>query len=339
MKWFLIFAIVLSACQSKKEEKTVINSPIATLSKAIAEHPNNPKVYEDRAIYFENNNNLEGALSDYLEMLKLVKNNENYHYNAAHCYFEIAKKDHSKHNYPELANQHVSTALQLNPKHIPSLVLKGELHLIKREYKEAIQYLNIAIEQNYNTASAHMLKGYIYKELQEEENAIQYFRNAININPKYEDAYIQLGLIYHAKLDSTAVTYYKNALTINPKNQLALYNIGVFYQANEQWNQAIEAYTLLLQTFPTFSDGYYNMGFIHIKLGLYDIAINDFSQAIAFSNKSYQSYFSRGHCYETLGDVLHAEMDYKKAIEINPSYQSAIDALKNLQIKNKLIKN
>ena len=106
----------------------------------------------------------------------------------------------------------------------------------------------------------------------------------------------------------------------------------------EQWNEAIESYTHLLQIYPTYADAYYNIGFVHIKLGLYDVAANDFSQAISFNPDFYEAYYSRGHCYETLGDIARAESDYKKAIQIEDDYQNAKDALNALMKRNKQIK-
>ena len=38
---------------------------------------------------------------------------------------------------------------------------------------------------------------------------------------------------------------------------------------------------------------------------------------------------------ETLGNIAQAEVDYKRAIEINPDYTFAIDALKALDLRNK----
>jgi Tfp pilus assembly protein PilF len=90
--------------------------------------------------------------------------------------------------------------------------------------------------------------------------------------------------------------------------------------------------------YPTYTDGYYNLGFVHIKLGLHDIAANDFSQAISFNPNFFEAFYSRGHCYETLGDIARAESDYKKALYINPEYKDAKDALKSLNYKNKQIK-
>ena len=117
-----------------------------------------------------------------------------------------------------------------------------------------------------------------------------------------------------------------------------MFGVGSYYQETEQWNKAIKAYTHLLQIYPSYADAYYNIGFIHIKLGLYDMASNDFSQAISFNPNFFEAYFSRGHCFETLGNIARAESDYRRAIEINRDYKNAIDALSALLKKNQQMK-
>jgi len=335
----LISFLVLFSCNQKKEKKQVNpKSELALLSEDIINNPNNATLFVKRAAYFEEKGNFEAALMDYKECVKLQPKNADFHFKLASLYFEIAKFDRTKPQYPDKAFNQVEQALELNPNHISSLVLKGELYLIGNKMKEAIKQLNMVIELDYNTSKAHLLKGYIYSSLQEEKKAIQFFHNATSINPSYEEAYIQLGLLHQKNNDSTAVLYYKNVLRINPKNKLALFNLAKFFQDSQRWNESIQTYTQLLQFYPTYADGYYNIGFVHIKLGLYDVAINDFAQAISFNSKFYEAYFSRGHCYETLGDIYRAELDYKKAININPDYQDAKDALANLYFKNNQIK-
>ena len=48
----------------------------------------------------------------------------------------------------------------------------------------------------------------------------------------------------------------------------------------------------------------------------------------------YEAYYARGICFETLGNIAQAEVDYKRAIEINPDYKYAKDALQNLKTNN-----
>ena len=70
-----------------------------------------------------------------------------------------------------------------------------------------------------------------------------------------------------------------------------------------------------------------------MELGLYDIAANNFSDALYGNSEFFEAYYSRGNCFETLGNISQAESDYRKAIEINPEYVFAIEALELLEEK------
>ena len=177
--------------------------------------------------------------------------------------------------------------------------------------------------------------GYAFKQLKQTENAINCFRNAVNINPDYKEAHMQLGQIFHLLEDTVAVIYYNNALRLSPKDEMVLYNKALFYQSKQEWNTALDVYAELFAINAFHSSGHYNLGFIHMELGLYDVAANNFSDAIYSNSEFYEAYYSRGNCFETLGNIAQAESDYKRAIEINPEYTYAIDALESLINMNK----
>jgi tetratricopeptide (TPR) repeat protein len=202
-------------------------------------------------------------------------------------------------------------------------------------YKKAIESFNASLKLDYNQEKTHMLLGYTFKQLGKEEYAVNCFRNSINVNPDFYEAYVQLGQIFHLRKDTLAAVYYANALRINPADELTLYNKALFYQDMEQWNKALDAYAELHKVDPFHSSGHYNLGFIHMELGLYDVATNNFSDAIYSASEFYEAYYSRGNCFETLGNIAQAESDYKRAIEINPQYTYAIEALESLRENNK----
>ena len=141
--------------------------------------------------------------------------------------------------------------------------------------------------------------------------------------------------MFHVKGDTIAVVYYNNALQLDPTDEMSLYNKALFYQSIMDWNAALEAYSDLHKVNFTHSNGHYNIGFIHMELGLFDIASNNFADAIYSNSEFFEAYYARGHCFETLGNIKQAEIDYKRAIEINPDYTFAIEALEQLQFKNK----
>ena len=98
---------------------------------------------------------------------------------------------------------------------------------------------------------------------------------------------------------------------------------SIFYQEIMDWNNALSSYSELHKVDPFHADGHYNLGFIHMELQLFDIATNNFSDAIYSNSNYFQAYYSRGICFETLGNIAQAESDYNRAIEINPSNHKA----------------
>jgi tetratricopeptide (TPR) repeat protein len=326
--------IFLWACgvdQDKKEKQ----SEIVILSENIQNDPTNTDLLLARANYNKEQDNLESSLFDLNQCVQLDSLNNAFHFSVAEIYFELSKKTNADGKYPSLAIHHLDKALKLNINDEKSHALLGELMLAYAKYKEAIEHFNSSLKIEYNQAKTHMLMGYAFKQLTQEDDAINCFRNAVNVDPEYKEAFVQLGQMFHVRRDTTAVVYYDNALRLDSTDEMILYNKALFYQSIMQWNAALEAYAALHKVNAFHSSGHYNIGFIHMELGLYDVAANNFSDAIYGNSEFYEAYYSRGNCFETLGNIAQAEVDYRRAIEINPDYTFAVDALKALDLRNK----
>jgi len=330
--------LVIYACGVSDEGEQ--KSDIQILSEKIAENPKDIELLYERVEYNKLNNNLESVLYDLKEIIHLDSLDVKNHNQIAAIYSELSKLPNANSNYPSLAKHHLETSLTLNDKQSSTHALMGELFLAfgafnPENYKKAIESFNTSLKLDYNQEKTHMLMGYAFKQLKQTENAINCFRNAVNINPDYKEAHMQLGQIFHLLGDTVAVIYYNNALRLSPKDEMVLYNKALFYQSKQEWNKALDVYAELFAINAFHSSGHYNLGFIHMELGLYDVAANNFSDAIYSNSEFYEAYYSRGKCFETLGNVAQAESDYKRAIEINPEYTYAIEALESLINMNK----
>ena len=334
---FIIFLFILSCGNADKHQKS--KSEISNLSNAIKEDPTNVDLILNRVKYNIRNKRFDSALFDLKQCLSLDSNRVELHYMIAEIYFDFSKKPNANRKYPGLAKFHLEKYLKKNNSNYLVHALYGELLLAYKNYKQSLYHLNQSLSINYNQEKTHLLMGFLFNELGKEKEAINCFRNAILIQPDYTEAYVQLGQIYHSKLDTMAVTYYDNALQISPNNELVLYNKAVFYQETANWNKSLVAYADLLNVSPFHANAHYNLGFIHMELKLFDVAVNNFSDAIYSDNLFYEAYYSRGVCHETLGNIMQAEVDYKRAIEIDSNYVYAIEALQELQEKNKNYKN
>ena len=326
-----LFLWACGVAEDKKEKE----SEIVILSEKIKNDPTNTDLLLARANYNKEQDNLESSLFDLNQCVQLDSLNNAFHFSVAEIYFELSKKTNADGKYPSLAIHHLDKALKLNINDEKSHALLGELMLAYAKYKEAIEHFNSSLKIEYNQAKTHMLMGYAFKQLTQEDDAINCFRNAVNVDPEYKEAFVQLGQMFHVRRDTTAVVYYDNALRLDSTDEMILYNKALFYQSIMQWNAALEAYAALHKVNAFHSSGHYNIGFIHMELGLYDVAANNFSDAIYGNSEFYEAYYSRGNCFETLGNIAQAEVDYKRAIAINPDSTFAIDALKVLDLRNK----
>lgn len=336
MRVYILFGFIFICSCSFENNKKVESKPlIVELSELVTNDPLNTDVLLQRINYNFDKKNYESALFDLKQCISIDSLNSNFHFLSAKSYFEISKVDNSKSSYPQYAIVSVQKCLEIEPNNSDFLLLYGELQLAFSRYQEAIDLFNKCLTINYNIYKAHHLMGYSFKKLDKIENAINCFQNAININPDNTNSYLELALIFHSQNDSIAIEYYNNILTLDSNDVVVLYNLALFYQENNDYNNSLETYSKLLKIDNFNANVHYNIGFIHMELKLYDIAVNNFADAIYSESSFYQAYYARGICFETLGNIAQAEVDYKRAIEINASYVFAKEALDNL-LKNNL---
>lgn len=193
----------------------------------------------------------------------------------------------------------------------------------------------MALKQDKYNAKAYFMKGMNYKELGDTARAISSMQTAVEQDQMYYHAYIQLGILCAAKKNPLAVEYFKNALRIRPKSSEALYSLGKYYQDKEELENAMKTYTELVGIEDKNINAYYNMGVIQlINLKKYNEAINYFSTAIKIAPKYVNAYYARGLSYQALGNIKMAVADFQACTSINPKFEPAHAALKQLG-KNK----
>lgn len=287
--------------------------------------------------YLYSINDLEASISYAEKIIRLEPNKSNHYLKLAEIYFELSKKRNANPKFPALVKKNLEKSIQLDKNNFSSLSLMGELLLASANYQESTKFFTKSLRINYNQENTHLLLGYAFKQLNDYPKAIDCFRNSLLIKPSFFEANMQLGQIYHLLKDKNALLYYDNAISLDPKNELVLYNKALFFQDIKDWNKALVAYAKLHEINKFHSDSHYNLGFIHMELELYNIAANNFSDAIYSNSSFYQAYYARGICFETLGNIKQAESDYKRAVELSPNYKYAIEALALLQQKNKKI--
>ena len=102
----------------------------------------------------------------------------------------------------------------------------------------------------------------------------------------------------------------------------------LFEQANfllmiGQFDQAIKAYSVVIESNPDDAEAYNNRGIAYSDKGDYDQAIADYDKAIELKPDDVKAYNNRGIIYAEKSEYKQAIADYDKAIKLKPDYAEA----------------
>jgi tetratricopeptide (TPR) repeat protein len=296
---------------------------LATLNKKIAEDPNNAKLYDQRAVYYLQNKDLDKALNDANRAVVLDSKTSSYYLTLSDVFFAGGKITKCQ--------DALNKASEINPDDKEAYLKLAELFYYMKDYKKTFENTSKALKIDNLSAKADFINGMAMKDIGDTLKAVKSFEKAIEKDQQYFHAYMQLGLLYSAKRSRLAIDYFNNALNLNPKNTEALYALAFFYQENSEYNKAIEKYSMITQIDPMNKQAYYNLGYIHlVYLQVYDVAAKYFTAAIQCDPNYAEAYYNRGYCYELVGNINFARTDYQQALKIKANYQRAIDGMNRL---------
>jgi tetratricopeptide (TPR) repeat protein len=330
MKWLpivLFFVIVVTACKQKEDKPVIENkdslnkSEFTLLNDQIAANPGNAALYFRRSQIFMQKKNTKQAFDDIVKAVSIDSTNAGYFLQLADISFIGLQIQTSIDAFKK--------AISLEPKNKDAHMKLAELYLYIKAYPQCLAEANEALMIDKYIAKAYFIKGFAYKETGDTSKALSSFQTVVEIQPEYYDAYIQLGNIQAARKNKIALQYYNNALRIQPSSTEAFYNRGLMYQNMGEIEKATEDYNSILKVDRNYADAHYNLGYIDLAFKKdYNSAINHFTDAIRINNQYAEAFYNRGVAYDFLGDKKSAEKDYRKALNIVPTFKLAKDRLK-----------
>jgi tetratricopeptide (TPR) repeat protein len=328
----LIIIGFLAACQQKKSssdnkgedlQSDQKSKRLAELNELIQNDSGNAQLFNERAVLYYEKENYKEALKDALTSIEKDTTVPDYYVTLADAYLGLQKLQ------PSLEALEKATAL--DPKYIPALIKKAEIYIIFRDYTKAIGYIDEVIKTDELEPKAYFLRGVVFLENKDTLRSIRNFQKAIDVDQDYFDAHLQLGLLYAGKKNKLAVDYFNNALNMKPDDIDVSYYLALYYQETGSYEQAIKIYEGMLLKDPKFYIAPYNIGYIHlVYLKDFDKAIEYFTKAIELKPEYTDAYYNRGFAYELKKDVENSRKDYKKALELTPNYEKAIDGLNRI---------
>ncbi len=331
---YLIFAATLlfGSCGNDIKQPETIKATtdttstgrkLAELSDKITQNPKDASLLHERARLLIDEKKFEDALTDMQKVLLIDSTKSEYFLTMADLSMAANRTFNAK--------EFLEKAIALDPDNTDAIMRLAELNLIVKQYGQSVTLLTKVLDKDKSNTNAWLMRGINYKENGDTNRAINDFRSAIEADPQFYSAYMQLGIIFQLRNDPIAEGYFTNAIKIKPNSEEALYGRGLYYQEQNQLNKAIEDYTAIIKLNPNNRNAFFNLGYIHhIYLKVYPEAVKYYSKAIMADPQYVEAYYNRGLCYEFMGNLQDAKLDYKTALNLRPVYEAAQEGLKRV---------
>ncbi len=173
------------------------------------------------------------------------------------------------------------------------------------------------------------------------QEVIDIYKQAIQVDRTYGASYCRLADLYEdlGKLDE-AFVWFNKAIEVDPKSKEALYGLGLLYQRKNMPPKAIEIFNRLLKFYPEDEDVYARIITAYSKFiednpqqkdyqEQREDVLSKYEQVSKRKKYTYTDYFNLGYLYEQVGGFEEAVRFYKKALELKPDYEKALNSLAN----------
>lgn len=316
--------LALSACGSHNDTPDMSNEEaLKVLDIQIHKHPKDDNLYYNRAkVYFELGR-VNDAIADLTRAVSLNDKKPEYYMLLGDAYLA---NGHIEQSYSSLQR-----ALELAPDNQEAMLKLGEISYYSHNYDRAMECLSNVTAKDPQNRTALFMKGFIYKETGDTANAITLIRKVCDLYPDYGPAFEELGILYATHLDPLALEYLNTAIRLDPQNTNALYALAMYFQDLNQMDKAEETYKQILDINANHKDAWHNRGYIELfTYGDYPKAIEYFTRAIQCDSTFAEAWVNRGCAYELSGNRQQARDDFRAALDLDHTFQPAIDGIKRV---------
>jgi tetratricopeptide (TPR) repeat protein len=290
-------------------------------NKAVALAPNNPFVYNQRGLAYQNLlQDYQKAVLDFTKTIELKSDSIIGYNNRGYAYVDLEKYQDALTDFERV--------IELNSKIPEAYHGKGLALYYLEDYQKALENYNRAIELKVNYVKAYKNRASAYEKLKNYDKAIADYTKVIELNPQDASAYNIRGVGYQDLLQDylKAILDYNKAISLKPDLVVAYENRASAYKKLKNYDKVIADYTKVIELNPQDASAYNIRGVAYQDLlEDYQKAILDYNKAISLQPDFLLAYRNRGWAYYYLQDYVKALADFNQAIEIKSDDANSYD--------------
>ncbi len=172
----------------------------------------------------------------------------------------------------------------------------------------------MALEVNPNLPEAHRSLGRYYMFTANPVKAEKEYTKAIYINPKYAVGYRTLAWLKSSTGDlDEALNWARKALELAPTDLETLLLLSLIHMDSRKYTLALATLQRATELGPDYGRAYYNLGSVYMKLGVPDLALENFLLAIKYQGDP-NSFIDAGYIYLLQKNYEVAKEMFKQSI-------------------------
>lgn len=189
------------------------------------------ETYKMRGKILRERGQIEAAISDYSNALKILPDSVEIYLHLAQISYEDNRLDDAINWYQKI--------LKFQPNLAVAYFYIGKIYYQQNLPQQSISYYLKSVEIEPRLADSYFYLGNIYREQNWLDEAISCYSKSIEIEPKLADSYFYLGNIYREqnRLDE-AINCYDKALEIQPQLADAYFYLEWIYRQQERVEKA-----------------------------------------------------------------------------------------------------
>ncbi len=203
------------------------------------------------------------------------------------------------------------------------------------DYGNAIKEINLIIKKDSSNPTLWDAKARLLFLNADTTGAIDAFNHAIEIfpDPQY---IISLGTLYAQTNNSLALAMADALLNAPRANATlqAMFIKGLYFSYSGDKAQAISFFDQCLKTDYTFLDAYREKAIALYDMEKYEDALKVLETATTVQKTYEEGWYWMGRCYQKLNKKKEAIESYRMAVQLDPEFLEAKDALNKLGMKS-----
>lgn len=172
-----------------------------------------------------------------------------------------------------------------------------------------------AIETSPALPEAHRSLGRYYMFIKNYDNAEKSFLKAVEFNPKYAIGYRTLAWLKELIGDHEKAIYWaKTSLKFAPNDLETLLLLSLIHMDMRKYTVAMATLHRAIELAPDYGRAHYNLGTVYMKLGVLDLALENFSLAVKYEGDP-NAHIDAGYVYLISKKYEKARTEFENSIQ------------------------